>query len=126
MPDKLSKTIPKKREPKSPPRHVKHPGILRAQETATITLQSDLIAGEQVVVVTPKPGQVTLLSAEQRECVLRNDTDTVVPYVLAVVPARLVQLAKVDWAHLARETRRGLEAIPFFQRLLGRKSPKGE
>lgn len=111
----------KLKAPKAPRRHKKHTGILHPDEDVVVTLANSLLPTEQPVVLTPRPEQVVVLRAEDDEVTIRNLTQSVVPYLLVVVPTSAVKLAMVDWKHVAVETRRGLLAIPWLKRLLSRK-----
>ena len=78
-------------------------GLLEPRQTLMVTIDPPLEAHEQPVALTPNGGDIMLLDATVDSVTVRNETDRVVAYVVAVAPRVLVKAASMPWKRIASD-----------------------
>lgn len=78
-------------------------GLLEPRQVLRIAIDPPLRPHEQPVAVTPNAGDIILLDATQEQVSIRNETDRVVAYLVAIVPRAFVKAATVPWKRIASD-----------------------
>ena len=75
-------------------------GLVPARDAVVVTIEKPLEDTEQPVVITKQPSQLRISATYRTKIILQNDSDQAIPYLMVVVPRKLIALGQLPWQQL--------------------------
>lgn len=91
-------------------------GVVPAHGTVVVTVEKPLDDHEQPVVITPQTFAVHVTATYRTKIILQNDTNRPAPYVLVIVPRRLIAMGLLPWRQLYALLQQPDKRSALFQR----------